>query len=99
VTERESLFEIVSYLISAARLTLDEPPRHGSARLLVGAVRLIAAAEERGEADDTMLAWKASMDDNVMKVMNLYPEYAQWLGGLTREVAEEVTRRNLGLTE
>ena len=99
MTEHESLFEIVSYLISAARLTLDEPPRHGSARLLVGAVRLIAAAEDRGEVDDTMLAWKHSMDENLMNVMNFYPEYEQWLGGLTREVAEEVTRRNLSLTE
>jgi hypothetical protein len=95
MSSNDSLFEIVSYLISAARLTLDEPPRHGSARLLVGAVRLIAAAEENGTADDTLRAWKASMDENLMKVMNFYPEYEQWLGGLTREVAEEVTRRNL----
>jgi hypothetical protein len=72
-----------------------EPPRHGSARLIVGALRLIDAAEERGEVDDTLLAWKAAMGENVMKVMNFYPEYEQWLGGLTREVAEEVTRRNL----
>jgi hypothetical protein len=95
MNENDSLFEIVSYLISAAHLTLVEPPRHGSARLIVGALRLIAAAEERGEADATLLAWKAEMDDNVMKVMNFYPEYERWLGGLTREVAEEVTRRNL----
>jgi hypothetical protein len=95
MSESDPLFEIVSYLISAAKLTLDEPPRHGSARLLVGAVRLIAAAEERGEVDDTLRDWKASMDENLMKVMNFYPEYEQWLGGLTREVAEEVTRRNL----
>ena len=30
-----------------------------------------------------------------MKVMNRYPEYTQWLGELTREVAQEVTSRNL----
>jgi hypothetical protein len=98
--EVESLFEIVSYLISAARLSLDEAPRNGSARLLVGAMRLVAAAEatEGVEVDDTLLAWKRSMDENVMKVMNHYPEYTQWLGDLTREVAQEVTSRNLDVS-
>lgn len=97
MTERESLFEIVSYLITAARLTLDEAPRNGSARLLVGAVRLIEAAEAKGdgELDDTLREWRAAMDENLMKVMNFYPDYERWLGELTREVAEEVTRRNL----
>lgn len=97
-SEPESLFEIVSYLISAARLSLDEAPRHGSARLLVGAVRLIAAAEamEGVEVDETLRGWKRSMDANIMKVMNLYPEYVRWLSDLTREVADEVTERNLG---
>ena len=95
--DAESLFEIVSYLISAARLSLDEAPRYGSARLLVGAIRLIAAAEAMDgvEVDDTLREWKRSMDENVMKVMNLYPDYTQWLGDLTREVAQEVTGRNL----
>jgi Family of unknown function (DUF6092) len=95
--EAESLFEIVSYLISAARLSIDEAPRYGSARLLVGAVRLIAAAEalDGVEVDDTLREWKEAMDANLMKVMNFYPEYVQWLGDLTREVAEEVTNRNL----
>jgi hypothetical protein len=95
--EAESLFEIVSYLICAARLSLDEAPRHGSARLLVGAVRLIAAAEamQGVDVDDTLRDWKRSMDENVMKVMNLYPEYVTWLSDLTREVADEVTGRNL----
>jgi hypothetical protein len=97
VPEAESLFELVSYLISAARLTLDEAPRYGSARLLVGATRLIAAAEamEGVEVDDTLRAWKTSMDENLLKVMNFYPEYVEWLGALTREVAQEVTGRNL----
>ena len=35
------------------------------------------------------------MDENIMKVMNLYPEYVRWLSDLTREVADEVTERNL----
>jgi hypothetical protein len=96
-SEVESLFDIVSYLITAARLSLDEAPRNGSARLLVGAMRLLTAAEatEGVEVDDTLRAWKRSMDENVMNVMNHYPEYTQWLGELTRDVAQEVTSRNL----
>jgi hypothetical protein len=98
VAEAESLFDIVSYLISAARLSLDESPRYGSARLLVGAVRLIAAADAMDgmEVDDSLREWKRSMDENLMKVMNFFPEYVEWLGDLTREVAQEVTGRNLG---
>jgi hypothetical protein len=95
--EAESLFEIVSYLISAARLSLDEAPRYGSARLLVGAVRLIAAAEaiEGVEVDDTLREWQGAMNENLMKVMNFYPQYVDWLNGLTLDVAREVTARNL----
>ena len=47
------------------------------------------------EVDDTLLGWKQSMDENIMKVMNLYPEYVTWLSDLTRGVADEVTARNL----
>jgi hypothetical protein len=95
--QAESLFDIVAYLISAARLSLDEAPRYGSARLLVGAVRLIAAAEAMDgvEVDDTLREWQRAMNENLMKMMNFYPEYADWLSGLTRDVAREVTARNL----
>jgi hypothetical protein len=95
--EAESLFELVSYLISAARLSLDEAPRYGSLRLAVGASRLIAAAEAMDgvEVDDTLREWKKSMDENMLKVMNFYPEYVDWLGELTRQVAQEATNRNL----
>jgi hypothetical protein len=95
--EGESLFELVSYLISAARLSLDEAPRYGSLRLVVGASRLIGAAETMDgmEVDDTLREWKRSMDENLLKVMNFYPEYVEWLGELTRDVAREATDRNL----
>jgi hypothetical protein len=97
VPEGESLFEIVTYLISAARLSLDEAPRYGSLRFLVGASRLIAAADAMDgvEVDDTLREWKRSTDENLLKVMNFYPEYVEWLGDLTREVAQEATERSL----
>jgi hypothetical protein len=97
VPEGESLFELVSYMISAARLSLDEAPRYGSLRLVVGASRLIGAAEAMDgvDVDETLREWKKTMDENLFKVMNHYPEYVEWLGDLTREVAREATDRNL----
>ena len=95
--EGESIFELVCYLISSARLSLDEAPRYGSLRLLVGASRLIAAAEaiEGAEVDDELRAWKRSIDENLLSVMNEFPDYVAWLGDLTRTVGREATERNL----
>jgi hypothetical protein len=95
--QRDSIFEIVSYLVSCARLTLDEAPRYGSQRLLVGASRLIAAAEglERAEADPVLEDWKQAIDENVFKMALAYPEYVEWLSELTRTVGREATERNL----
>jgi hypothetical protein len=95
--QRDSIFEIVSYLVACARLTLDEAPRYGSQRLLVGASRLIAAAEalEGAEVDPVLEDWKQSIDENVFKAALAYPEYVEWLGDLTRTVGRETAERNL----
>jgi hypothetical protein len=95
--EPESVFELACYLISSSRLSIDEAPRYGSLRLLVGASRLIAAAEAMPgvEVDDTLRKWKEEIDTNLLKVMNEYPEYLEFLSELTREVGREATDRNL----
>ncbi|MCW3008698.1 MAG: hypothetical protein JWP17_3324 [Solirubrobacterales bacterium] len=95
--EGESVFDLACYLISSARLAMDETPRYGSLRLIVAASRLIAAAEamEGVPPDDTLLEWKRSIDENLFKVMNQYPEYGEWLADLTRTVGREATQRNL----
>jgi hypothetical protein len=94
---RDSIFELVAYLVSCARLTLDEAPRYGSQRLLVGASRLIAAAEslEGTEPDAVLEAWKRSIDENIFKMALDYPEYVAWLSDLTRTVGHEAAGRNL----
>ncbi len=96
---RDPLFELVSYLVSCARLSLDEAPRYGSLRLLIGASRLIEAAEtvEGLEVDDEIRAFKRSIDENALLVMNEFPAFEAWLTALLRDVAEEATRRNLRL--
>jgi hypothetical protein len=94
---RDSIFEIVCYLVACARLTLDEAPRYGSQRLLVGASRLIAAAEdlEGAEPDPVLEEWKRSIDENIFKMALAYPEYVEWLSGFTRTVGRETVERNL----
>ena len=94
---RDSIFELVAYLVSCARLTLDEAPRYGSQRLLVGASRLIAAAEglEGSEPDAVLEQWKQAIDENVFKMALAYPEYVEWLSDLTRDVGREAAERNL----
>jgi hypothetical protein len=92
---RDSVFDLVCYLLSSARLSIDEAPRYGSVRMLVAASRLLAS-EAGSDVDDPLLAeWKSSIDQNMFKVMDEYPEYLTWLGELTREVAEEATSRNM----
>jgi hypothetical protein len=93
--ERDTIFEIVAYLIACSRLTLDEAPRYGSQRLIVGASRLIATLEGSGDADPVLDEWKRQIDENVFKMALAYPEYVEWLGELTRDVGREATERNL----
>lgn len=91
-----SVFELVCYLISSARLSLDEAPRYASIRLLVAATRLLSSQAVVPELDDaSLIAWKRSIEQNLLKVMDEYPEYHAWLSELVREVAEEATQRNL----
>ena len=40
----DRLFELVAYLVSCARLSLDEPQIYGSFRLVEAVVRLVEAA-------------------------------------------------------
>jgi hypothetical protein len=95
VPPRDSVFDLVCYLLSSARLSIDEAPRYGSVRMLVAASRLLGSEACAGLDDDVLDGWKRSIDDNMLKVLDSYPEYLDWLGGLTREVAEEATNRNM----
>jgi hypothetical protein len=99
--QRDSIFELVAYLVSCARLSVDEPSRYASQRLLVGARRLIAAAEnlECVPPDPVLDAWKQSIDENIFKMAFAYPEFLDWLSDLTRTVGRETVERNLSGSE
>ena len=96
----DRLFELVLYLISSARLTLDEPPIYGSLRLIEGASRLVESAPELGDVDvdDFVAAARESIDGNKLKMINDHEGYREWLTGFLSEFAAEAARRNLGDT-
>jgi Family of unknown function (DUF6092) len=90
-----TVFDVVAFLLSSARLSLDEAPRYASIRLLM-AVRRLLASDAAAALDDPVLdAWNRAIDENLLKSMDRYPEYAEWLGELARSVAEETVARNL----
>jgi hypothetical protein len=90
VSDDPRLFELTAFLVSAAGLTLVESPRSGAVRLLMAASRLV----ESFEPDDPFLRdVKASIDENVVKVMWDYEGLVTWLDDLTRRVGAEALAR------
>jgi len=84
------VFELAAFLVSAAGLTLAESPRNGAVRLLMAAGRLV----DSFEPDDPFLhELKASIDENVVKVMWDYEGLVSWLDDLTRRVGAEALSR------
>jgi hypothetical protein len=96
-TAREDrLFELVAYLVSCARLSLDEPPIYGSFRLVEAVVRLVEAAPAMGvEVDQEVLAVRDSINREKLRMIDDHEGYRAWLDDLLAKVAAEATRRNL----
>jgi len=89
----DRLFDLVVYLVSCARLSLDEPVIYGSFRLVEGASRLID-----GETDDPfLLRCRAEIEAEKLKMIDDPDGYREFLDRLLRDVAGEATRRNLEL--
>ncbi len=92
----ERLFDLAAFLVSSAGLTLVESPRSGAVRLLMAASRLV----ESFEPDDPFLReLKASIDENVVKVMWDYDGLVTWLDDLTRRVGAEAVARQQAMPQ
>jgi Family of unknown function (DUF6092) len=90
ISDDERLFELAAFLVSSAGLTLVEAPRSGAVRLLMAASRLV----DSFEPDDRFLReLKASIDENVVKVMWDYEGLVTWLNDLTARVGAEALAR------
>ena len=90
------LFELVAYLVSCSRLSLDEPPIYGSFRLIEAVGRLVDAADALGIAVDPEIRnAREQIEANKLLMIDDHDGYRAWLDGLLAEVAAEATCRNL----
>ncbi len=91
------LFELVLYLVSCARLALDEPPIYGSFRLLEGASRLIETAQEvwRSDVDELLLGVRETIEREKLRMIEDHDGYREAVDLLVRDLAAEATRRNI----
>jgi hypothetical protein len=96
MSDDERLFELAAFLVSSAGLTLVESPRNGAVRLLMAASRLVDAFEPE---DRFLRELKASIDENVVKVMWDYEGLVEWLNDLTRHVGAEAAVRTRAAAE
>lgn len=96
-TGRENrLFELVAYLVSCSRLSLDEPPIYGSFRLIEAVGRLVDAADALGiPVDREIRDAREQIEGNKLLMIDDHDGYRAWLDGLLAEIAAEATRRNL----
>ena len=90
------LFELVLYLVSCARLSLDEPQIYGSFRLIEAAVRLVDAAGAWGfDRDQVLERVRASIEEEKLRMIDDHTGYRAWLDRLLHELASEAAHRNL----
>ena len=94
----DPLFDFILYLVTSARITLDERAIYGSFRLIEGASRLIEAAEDIPglKVDDFLRAKRNSIDHNKARMMLEKDAYRTWLTDLAAELASESVNRSMG---
>ena len=93
----DHLFDIILYLVTCARLSLDEPAIYGSFRLIEGACRLIDAVERLPgfEPDDFLRDQRESIDREKSRTVDDQAGYEAWLTELATRFASERVRRSL----
>ena len=92
--DRGPLFELVVYLVSCSRLSLEEPTIHGSFRLIEGAARLIEALDPDG-ADEYLARTRALIEQNKLLMIDHQDEYQRWLDELLRQIVAEAKLRQV----
>lgn len=93
----DPLFDFILYLVTSARLSLDERAIYGSFRLIEGAARLVEAAEEiEGlDPDGYLRSQRDSIEENKARMMLDKEGYREWLTDLAAGMASEAVRRSL----
>ncbi len=84
-------FRLATFLVTAARDVLDEPPIYAPFRMIDAVDRLIA-----GSFDDAFLTGiKPELEREKQKVMTDRDAFVAWLDDLAGRFAAEAKRRNL----
>jgi hypothetical protein len=95
VLSEDEVFELLVFLITSARGCVDEPKLYGTFRLVDAASKLVGfVLEDHPEQSEGFLRdLKQEIDGRKLSLMTDQEGYIQFLGDITREVAQELKRR------
>ena len=91
----EDIFELLAFLITSARLCVDEPKLYGTFRLVDAASRLLGFALESDQLEDkqSLQQLKDEIDEKKFLMTTDQEGYVQFLDDLTRKVARGLKER------
>jgi hypothetical protein len=94
VVSEEDFYELLSFLVTSAHLTVHEPRLYGSSYLMKAASRLIGFALEGGQLEDDrfLRAFKEDADKRRVDQGEEDEAYIQFLEEATRTLAKEMIR-------
>jgi hypothetical protein len=94
VTE-DDVFELLAFLVTSARLCVDEPRLYGTFRLVDGASRLIGFVLQSDQLEDrqSLQQLKDEIDEKKLLLTTDQEGYVNFLDDLTRKVARELKER------
>jgi hypothetical protein len=97
VISEEDFYELLSFMVTSAYLSVEEPELYGSFRLIDGACRLIEFALESGQLQDERFVKEFKEYADVRKHWMMTDEsgYLQFLEEATGKLAEELRRQAL----
>lgn len=94
LTEDE-VFELLAFLVSSARLCVDEPKLYGTFRLVDAASRLLGFVLQSDQVQDkrSVQQLKDEIDENKFLLTTDQEGYVKFLDDLTRKVVRELKKR------
>ena len=95
VISQENFYELLSFMVTSAHLSVEEPDLYGSFRLIDGACRLIGFALESGQLPDEefIREFKDYADVRKHWMMTDEPGYLRFLEEATGKLARELKRQ------
>jgi hypothetical protein len=95
VISEENFYELLSFMVTSAYLSVEEPELYGSFRLIDGACRLIEFALQSGQLQDEQFVREFKEYADVRKhwMMSDEPGYLRFLEEATGRLAEELKRQ------